>query len=108
MTPEGDDQPPVGDSEAFIAWLETVPDAERRYALATSALEHHQDLIQQLSAMRADAVADAAEEDSISGVARRLGVSRQRAHQLVQEAKARSERPRTEQGDKVRRRGKQP
>jgi hypothetical protein len=108
MTTEGDDEPPVGDSAAFIAWLETVPDAERRYALATSALEHHQDLIRQFSAMRADAVADAAEEDSISGVARRLGVSRQRAHQLVQEARARSQKPRTEEGGKGRRRGKQP
>ena len=84
-----DDRPPA-DNDAFMAWLKKVPDPERRYTIATSALEEHQKVVRELSALRAEAVADAAEdEDSISAVARKFGVSRQRAHQLVNEARAR-------------------
>jgi transposase-like protein len=90
MPPDRDETPPApGDNEAFLAWLETVADPERRYTIATSALEQHQEMVSRLSALRAEAVADASEEDSVSSVARRFGVSRQRAYQLLQEAKTR-------------------
>ena len=81
--------PPPPDNEAFLAWLETVPDPERRYSIATSTLEEYQEMVRRLSALRAGAVADASEDDSMSSVARRFGVSRQRAYQLLQEAKTR-------------------
>jgi transposase-like protein len=90
MSPGRDEKPPApGDNEAFLAWLETVPDPERRYSIATSRLEEYQEMVSRLSALRAGAVADASEEDSVSSVARRFGVSRQRAYQLLQEAKSR-------------------
>jgi hypothetical protein len=83
---------PTGpDSRAFLAWLESVPDPVTRYSMATEALESHQETVQMLAALRSDALAEAAEEDSLSAVARALGVSRQRVHQLVQESKARKD-----------------
>jgi hypothetical protein len=81
--------PPAADSDAFLKWLEKVPDPVQRYALATSELQKYQATVQRLSFLRADALADAAEDDSLSELARRLGVSRQRAHQLVSESKVR-------------------
>jgi hypothetical protein len=88
MSEEGDEKPPVrADNEAFLAWLETVPDPETRYSIATSTLEEYQQMVSRLSALRARAVAAASEEDSVSSVARRFGVSRQRAHQLLHEAR---------------------
>jgi hypothetical protein len=82
--------PPSADTEAFLKWLEKVPDPVRRYSLATSELQKHQKTVQRLSSLRAEALADASEQDSLSALARRLGVSRQRAHQLVGESKGKS------------------
>ena len=79
--------PTTVDTEAFLKWLERVPDPVQRYSLATSELQKHQSTVQRLSSLRADALADASEGDSLSELARRLGVSRQRAHQLVKESK---------------------
>jgi transposase-like protein len=90
MAREREEPPPEpADNEAFLAWLETVPDPERRYSIATSTLEEYQEMVSRLSALRAGAVADASEDDSVSSVARRFGVSRQRAHQLLREARTR-------------------
>jgi len=89
MTDQPQEEPPATtDNQAFLAWLETVPDPERRYKFATSAMTEYQDMVSRLSALRADAVADASAEEPVSAVARRFGVSRQRAHQLLKEAKA--------------------
>jgi hypothetical protein len=87
-------KPPTADTEAFLGWLETVPDPVQRYSLATSELQKYQETVQRLSSLRAEALADASEEDSLSALARRLGVSRQRAHQLVNESKGRGKKPR--------------
>jgi transposase-like protein len=75
-------------NQTFLAWLESVPDPERRYKAATSAMTEYQDLVSRLSALRAGAVADASASQTVSSVARRFGVSRQRAHQLLKEAKS--------------------
>ena len=95
------------DTDAFVAWLEKVPDPVTRYQRATEALADHQRAVERLSAMRAAAAADAAEEGSLSTVAKLLGVSRQRVHQLVQEARTREKKP---SGTKrpVRRKGTDP
>jgi hypothetical protein len=92
---EGEEKPSQPDNQAFLAWLETVPDPERRYNIATSTLEEYQEIVSRLSAVRAKAVAAASEDDSVSSVARRFGVSRQRAYQLLQEAKGKEEPART-------------
>jgi len=84
----GDEPAVEGNNRAFLAWLETVPDPERRYSIATSALEEYQEVVNRLSELRAGAVAEASAEGSVSSVARRFGVSRQRAHQLLQQARA--------------------
>lgn len=89
---ESEDVPEANDTDAFLRWLATVPDPVERYSKATEALGEHQRAVQRLSALRASAVSDAAEESSLSEVARRLNMSRQRAHQLAQEAKARQEK----------------
>jgi predicted transcriptional regulator YheO len=89
MTEQPKEKPPtVSDNQAFVAWLETVPDPERRYKFATTAMSEYQEMVSRLSALRADAVADASEAEPVSSVAQRLGVSRQRAYQLLKEAKA--------------------
>ena len=75
------------DNDAFLKWLESVPDPVERYALATSELEKYQETVRSLSSLRAEALADASKTESLSSVARRLGVSRQRAHQLVNDPK---------------------
>ena len=75
------------DNKAFLAWLQTLPDPEQRYRAATSALEDYQEMVSQLSELRATAVADASAGASVSAVARRFGVSRQRAHQLLRQGK---------------------
>jgi hypothetical protein len=85
---ESAEKPSRPDNKAFLAWLETVPDPERRYNIATSTLGEYQEIVSRLSAVRAEAVAAASEDDSVSSVARRFGVSRQRAYQLLQEAQA--------------------
>jgi hypothetical protein len=83
------DQKPgrMPDNKTFLSWLQTLPDAEQRYRTATSALEDYQKMVNQLSEVRAAAVADASQEDPVSTVARRFGISRQRAHQLLQQAR---------------------
>jgi hypothetical protein len=86
-------RPARPDTDAFVAWLATLPNPVERYHAAREALEAHQEAVQRLSAIRASALADAAEEDSVSGLARTLGVSRQRAHQLIREAKEREQAP---------------
>ena len=112
MAEEEDSEPPArADTEAFLAWLSKVPDPKRRYSLATAALEEHQETVNRLSALRAGALADAAEGASLAAVARVLGVSRQRAHQLVKESKgskkpgrssgAKQEAPRRQKGRKA-------
>jgi hypothetical protein len=89
MPGEDEEQEPSrSDNEAFLAWLETVPDPEQRYTIATNTLGEFQEMVNRLSALRAEAVAAASAEDSISSVARRFGVSRQRAYQLLGESKA--------------------
>ena len=99
-------RPKRPDTDAFVAWLETLPNPVERYHAAKEALEAHQEAVRRLSAVRASALADAAEEDSVSGLARTLGVSRQRAHQLIREAKERAQaaapekRGRTRKGKK--------
>jgi hypothetical protein len=94
MSQERQDEPPrPPDNKAFLAWLQTLPDPEQRYRVATSALEDYQEVVNQLSELRASAVSDASEESSVSSVARRFGVSRQRAHQLLRQAKRREPAP---------------
>jgi transposase-like protein len=89
MAGEGEEHKPGRpDNEAFLAWLERVPDPEQRYSIATTTLGEFQDMVKRLSALRADAVAAASEEDSVSSVARRFGVSRQRAYQLLSESRS--------------------
>jgi len=89
------DEPSSGD-EAFLAWLESVPDARTRFEQATTELERHQQLVQRLSAVRAAAAADFYDEgDSLETIAQRLGVSRARVHQLVQEGRSRRPKPTT-------------
>jgi hypothetical protein len=106
MSKERDGEAPVpGDNRAFLAWLETVPDPERRYSLATSALEDYQQMVTKLAELRAAAVADASEEDSVASVARRFGVSRQRAYQLLQQAKGREGAVPKQGGRAVRQKG---
>jgi len=90
-TEESGGHNPQTGNEAFLAWLETVPDPGQRYSIATSKLEEFQTMVSRLSALRAEAVAAASADESVSSVARRFGVSRQRAYQLLQEAKARAE-----------------
>jgi len=99
--------PPVPGNEGFLAWLETVPDPEERYTIATSAMAQYQDMVSRLSTLRAGAVAAAAESQPVSSVARRFGVSRQRAHQLLNEAKGRGGPP-AQKGGEAAREGKGP
>jgi hypothetical protein len=86
--PPEEEPPATPDNQAFLAWLETVADPERRYKFATSALTSYQEMVSRLSALRAGAVAEASVSQPVSSVARRFGVSRQRAHQLLKEAKS--------------------
>jgi plasmid maintenance system antidote protein VapI len=97
VAPEDGDQQPdraqaQPDTEAFIDWLRSVPDPVQRYSLATSSLEKYQEAVQELSLLRGEALADASTGESLSAVARRLGMSRQRVHQLVSDSKVRTAR----------------
>ena len=72
-----------------LCLLYTSP--RERYRRATAELEKHQAAVEQLSAVRASAASDAyASGETIRALAEQLGVSPARAHQLVQEGKARS------------------
>jgi DNA-directed RNA polymerase specialized sigma24 family protein len=93
------------ETEAFLAWLNGVPDPQERYRRATEELEKHQQAVEKLSSVRALAVTDAYESgDSVRGLAERLGVSPSRVHQLIQEAKV---QPAKEAGRKRRQSGRQ-
>jgi DNA-directed RNA polymerase specialized sigma24 family protein len=82
-------QPQTEDS--FLKWLEEVPDPRERYRRATEELEKHQQVVEQLSSVRALAAADAYESgDTVRSLAEQLGVSPSRVHQLIQEARTRS------------------
>jgi hypothetical protein len=94
------------DTDAFLRWLQTVPDPMERYALATSSLEKYQDAVQQLASLRAGALADATEGESLSELARRLGVSRQRAYQIVSESRSRGRAPSSSKGQDAAERSK--
>ena len=79
---------PERSDEAFLEWLESLPDARSRYEQATTALERHQQAVQRLSGLRASAAAECyGEGESLQDVAQTLGVSRARVHQLVQEGR---------------------
>jgi len=89
-------------TDAFLSWLEQVPDPQERYRRATEELAEHQAAVERLSAVRAHAAADAYDlGTSVRGLAEELGVSPSRVHQLIQEAKgqptktAKGERRRT-------------
>jgi DNA-directed RNA polymerase specialized sigma24 family protein len=93
------------DSEAFLSWLEDVPDPRERYRRATEELEKHQQAVEQLSAIRAAAASDAYKSgQTFRALADELGVSPARVHQLIQEAKSRSDK---ETGKKRRPPGRQ-
>jgi DNA-directed RNA polymerase specialized sigma24 family protein len=93
-----------GDPERFLAWLEGVPDPQERYRRATEELERHQQVVERLSSVRASAAADAYESgETVRALAEQLGVSPSRVHQLIQEAKSRSQKetgPKRQQGRK--------
>ena len=79
------------DTEQFLAWLEDVPDPRERYRRATTELEKHQQVIEQLSSVRAEAVSDAyASGETVRALAEELGMSPARLHQLIQQSKART------------------
>jgi DNA-directed RNA polymerase specialized sigma24 family protein len=93
--PGGDSSPTKDDTkddtESFLEWLEGVPDPRERYRRATEELEKHQQVVEQLSSVRALAAADAYESgETVRTLAEQLGVSPSRVHQLIQESKARS------------------
>jgi len=91
--PKGDSPQARGDTEKFLAWLEGVPDPQERYRRATAELEHHQQVVERLSSVRASAAADAYEAgETVRALAEQLGVSPARVHQLISEAKSRSTR----------------
>jgi DNA-directed RNA polymerase specialized sigma24 family protein len=92
-------------TEAFLEWLDGVPDPQERYRRATAALEKHQRVVEQLSSVRATAASEAYESgETVRALAEQLGVSPSRVHQLIQEAKA---RPQGERGPKRRSSGRQ-
>jgi DNA-directed RNA polymerase specialized sigma24 family protein len=87
------ESPAKGDTERFLAWLEGVPDPQERYRRATEELEKHQQVVERLSSVRASAAADAYESgETVRALAEQLGVSPSRVHQLIQEAKSRSQK----------------
>jgi DNA-directed RNA polymerase specialized sigma24 family protein len=82
--------PRDGDSEAFLEWLERVPDPRERYRRATEELERHQQAVERLSSLRADAAADAyASGETIRALAEEFDVSPARIHQIIQTASGR-------------------
>lgn len=76
-----------GGTEAFLQWLEGVPDPRERYRQATVKLEKHQKAVELLSSVRAAAASDAyASGETVRALAKQLEVSPSRVHQLIQEA----------------------
>lgn len=99
---------PEADNESFLDWLAQVPDPRERYRRATEELERHQEAVERLSMLRAEAAADAyASGETIRSLAEELNVSPARMHQIIRtaspsapgapESKRRSRRPK---GDK--------
>lgn len=92
-----------GNNDAFLEWLEQVPDPRERYRRATEELERHQQAMERLSSLRAAAVADAYDSgETIRSLAEEFDVSPARVHQIIHTASGRpSEAPR--QGRRSRR-----
>jgi hypothetical protein len=80
--------PELPNNEEFLRWLETVDDPAERFALASKVLAHQSEAGARLAAIRAAAAAATYEGASYGQVAARLGISRSRAQQLVNEGKA--------------------
>ena len=82
-------------NDAFLEWLEQVPDPRERYRRATQELERHQQAMERLSSLRASAVADAYDDgETIRSLAEEFDVSPARVHQIIQTASGRpSEAP---------------
>ena len=81
-------QPELPNNEEFLRWLETVDDPAERFALASKVLAQQNEAGSRLAAIRAAAAAATYEGSSYGQVATRLGISRSRAQQLVNEGKA--------------------
>jgi DNA-directed RNA polymerase specialized sigma24 family protein len=78
-------------AKAFLAWLDGVQDPRERYRWATRELERHQRAATQLSSVRASAAADAYRDGaSVRSLARQLGLSPSRVHQLIHDADVRT------------------
>jgi DNA-directed RNA polymerase specialized sigma24 family protein len=79
-----------GNNDAFLEWLEQVPDPRERYRRATEELERHQQAMERLSSLRAAAVADAYDSgETIRSLAEEFNVSPARVHQIIQTASGR-------------------
>ena len=92
----GSDEPAKdANNDAFLEWLEQVPDPRERYRRATEELERHQQAMERLSSLRASAVADAYDSgETIRSLAEEFDVSPARVHQIMQTASGRpSEAP---------------
>lgn len=78
----------------FLRVLNQIPDARERYEIATREMEKAQQQVQRLSSLRAHAVAEAYNEGiPVREVARQIGVSPARVHQLIQEARTKPLHP---------------
>lgn len=74
-------------AKAYVAWLGGVQDPRERYRFATKELERHQRAATRLSSVRASAAADAYRDGaSVRALARQLGLSASRVHQLIHDA----------------------
>jgi CRISPR/Cas system-associated endonuclease Cas1 len=107
------ERPESPDNEKFLRWLETVDDPAERFALASEVLAQQMEAGSRLAAIRAAAAAATYEGSSYGQVAARLGISRSRAQQLVNEGKASragygasAEAPKAKKGAKRRRKEK--
>jgi hypothetical protein len=80
--------PPPPNNDEFLRWLETVDDPAERFELASKVLVQQTEASARLAAIRAAAAAATYEGRSYGQVAARLGISRSRAQQLVNEGRA--------------------
>jgi DNA-directed RNA polymerase specialized sigma24 family protein len=105
---QGDGPSREANNDAFVRWLEGIPDPRERYRRATEELERHQQAMERLSSLRASAAADAyASGETIRALAEEFGVSPSRIHQIIEtantgaaEASGPKRRPRRKKGDK--------
>jgi hypothetical protein len=79
--------PELPNNNEFLRWLETVDDPAERFALASKVLAQQSEAGSRLAAIRAAAAAATYEGSSYGQVAARLGISRSRAQQLVNEGR---------------------